>query len=143
MLVVSRDWDGWLRLSSSHRSSRFLGPTLRSYSPVLPLRGGGSVQQAGSLHPGAHRVHPADGLFLHTAPAPLDALLDPKHERWMSFLTTLRSSVAPRSLRKEEKKILNIKEPSKSLRGRKCKNKEEKAGRRAVNIQKRKKKNQF
>lgn len=53
----------------------------RGRGACLPLSGRAGVQDAGSLHPRPHRVHPrAEGLFLHAAPTPLDAFLNPKHE---------------------------------------------------------------
>lgn len=46
-----------------------------------PLGGCVGVQHSGALHPCPNRVHAGHhGLFFHTTPAPLDALVDAKHQ---------------------------------------------------------------
>lgn len=46
-----------------------------------PLGGCVGVQHSGALHPCPNRVHPGHhGLFFHTTPTPLDALVDAKHQ---------------------------------------------------------------
>lgn len=51
-------------------------------SGFLPLSGGVRIQHPGSLHPCPNCVHTgSDGFLFQTTPTPLDALLNPKHEK--------------------------------------------------------------
>lgn len=63
-----------------------------------PLGGCVGVQHSGALHPCPNRVHPGHhGLFFHTTPTPLDALVDAKHQnapshcRYLSHTFSLSS----------------------------------------------------
>lgn len=85
-------------------------PSFRRTSPLIsprsprrteaasgsPLGGCVGVQHSGTLHPCPNRVHPGHhGLFFHTTPTPLDAVVDSKHQsaplrcRYLSHAYTL------------------------------------------------------
>lgn len=66
-----------------------------------PLGGCVGVQHSGALHPCPNRVHPGHhGLFFHTTPTPLDALVDAKHQNAPSHCRylSLTLSLSPLSL---------------------------------------------
>lgn len=62
-------------------------------SGFLPLSGGVRIQHPGSLHPCPNCVHPRpDGFLFQTTPTPLDALLNPKHDKIALPLSVYRVS---------------------------------------------------
>lgn len=64
-----------------------------------PLGGSVGVQHSGALHPCPNRVHPGHhGLFFHTTPTPLDALVDAKHQNAPSHCRYLSLTLSPLSL---------------------------------------------
>lgn len=72
------------------------GPLRTEAASGSPLGGCVGVQHPGTLHPCPNRVHPGHhGLFFHTTPTPLDAVVDSKHQsaplrcRYLSLAHTL------------------------------------------------------
>lgn len=64
-----------------------------------PLGGCVGVQHTGTLHPCPNRVHPGHhGLFFHTTPTPLDALVDAKHQNAPSLCRYFSHSLSTLSL---------------------------------------------
>lgn len=79
---------------STPRSQRTAKAALGS-----PLGGCVGVQHPGALHPCPNRVHPGHhGLFFHTTPTPLDALVDAKHQNAPSHCLYLSFTLSPLSL---------------------------------------------
>lgn len=69
---------------SFRRTSQHISPRSRRRTEAAsgsPLGGCVGVQHSGTLHPCPNRVHPGHhGLFFHTTPTPLDAVVDSKHQ---------------------------------------------------------------
>lgn len=94
-----------LRLFKRRTSPHVLPPRCQRRTEAAlgsPLGGCVGVQHSGALHPCPNRVHPGHhGLFFHTTPTPLDAVVDSKHQsaplrcRYLS-LSSLTLSLSPR-----------------------------------------------
>lgn len=86
---------------------RLVVPVALKTAAGLPLSGCVCIQHPGTLHPCPDSVHPGtDGLFFHTTPAPLNAVLNPEHEK--RLLSPSQSVLASfdRSFKKDSEKCM-------------------------------------